>query len=130
MKKISILALCLMALGTFGFASSALASAAVGPSNGSISMHTGSNPALTVGLSPKVSAYYVNPGTSDATAQWFAMSTAHPGGNIIYGTAQDVNNIYQKGFTTGTALTSTNMATPAVAGSSAAWTGASWSATP
>lgn len=127
MKKISFLAL--IALGTFGFASSALA-LVVGPTAGSIALATGARPPLTVGLSPKVSATYTNPGTTDATAQWFAMSTAHPGGNTIYGTAQDVNNIYQKSFVTGTALDATIMATPTVAGSAAAWTGSSWTATP
>lgn len=127
MKKISVLALCLMIFGTFAFASSALAET-IGPTtDGTLTIGTHANSIdLVIGLSPKVTAYYINPGATDATAQWFAMSSAHPGGNTIYGTAQDVNNIYSKTFTTGTALTATNMATPAVAGSAAAWETALW----
>lgn len=55
-----------------------------------------------IGLSPKVSAYYVTTGVSDVTAQWYAISTGHPGGNVAYGTAQDLNNLYSKTFSTGT----------------------------
>lgn len=122
MKKISFLALCLMALGTFGFVSSAQAEV-VFTTSGSLAIGTaaGSND-LTVGLSPKVYAKYANDGTTAATAQWFAIAAAHPGGNTIYGTSQDVNNIYQKAFLTGTTIDTSAMTIPLVPGSAAAWT--------
>jgi hypothetical protein len=56
---------------------------------------------ISVGLSPKVFARYVTDGTTESSAQWYALATVHPGGSIGYGTAQDVNNIYMKSFSTG-----------------------------
>lgn len=61
---------------------------------------------LSIGLSPKVVGRYVTNGTTEVTAQWFAIATVHPGGNVGYATAQDVNNIYMKAFVTGDVTTS------------------------
>jgi len=60
---------------------------------------------LSIGLSPKVFARYVTDGTTETTAQWYAIGTVHPGGNVGYATAQDVNNIYMKKFVTGDVTT-------------------------
>jgi hypothetical protein len=56
-----------------------------------------------IGLSPKVAAYYVTDGDSTTTAQWYGISTVHPGGNTAYGTAQNLNNILHASYTTGDA---------------------------
>ena len=56
---------------------------------------------LNIGLSPRVMARYLTDGTSETTAQWYAIATVHPGGNVGYGTAQDVNNVYLSCYTTG-----------------------------
>ncbi len=60
---------------------------------------------LTIGLSPRVSARYFTDGDSETSAQWYAIATVHPGGNVGYGTAQDVNNVFMIGYTTGSAVT-------------------------
>ena len=67
---------------------------------------TGTSKDLTIGLSPKVVARYVNTAAVDEiTAQWYAIATVHPGGSVGYATAQDVNNIYMKAFKTGDVTT-------------------------
>jgi len=76
---------------------------------------------LTFGLSPKVVAKYVNPGTSDATGQWYSVGTVHPGGTKAFGTTQDLNNMYIKAYKTGTEITDTILDIPATKTSADAW---------
>ncbi|GAB6081217.1 hypothetical protein JCM30471_01310 [Desulfuromonas carbonis] len=96
--------------------------------SGEVSLSTsgGTPDPLIIGLSPKVTARYINPGTTQATAQWFAIATAHPGGNTVYGTAQNLNNIWQKGFKTGTALTTDLMNIPVSVNSADDWSNNGW----
>ena len=66
---------------------------------------TTASASISIGLSPKVYARYVTDGTTEVTAQWYAIATVHPGGNVGYATAQDVNNIYMQKFVTGDVTT-------------------------
>lgn len=125
MKKYIIFALCAM-MGVCGSISTALAAETGSITYGELVIGSASGESLTIGLSPKVGGRYINPGTDNATAQWFAIATAHPGGNMVYGSAQNLNNIYQKGFTTGTALDTTVMALPGTANSASEWSNAGW----
>lgn len=75
------------------------------PIGGSALTAGGASGDLSIGLSPKVFARYVTDGDSEVTSQWYAIATVHPGGNVGYATAQDVNNIYMKAFVTGAATT-------------------------
>lgn len=74
-----------------------------------------------IGLSPKVEAYYVTDGTSDVTAQWYAIATVHPGGNLSYGTAQDLNNIYHSTYETGSDTATELEGIPATSASASVW---------
>jgi hypothetical protein len=99
------------------------------------------SPDLTIGLSPKVFARYLTDGDTETTAQWYAIATVHPGGNVGYATAQDVNNIYMKEFITGdvtTTITATiqeeklvvaadDTAEAIAAAQAAQWEGLGWS---
>lgn len=76
----------------------ALAIGGAADSNGNVTR------ALTIGLSPRVTARYMTDGTDETTAQWYAISTVHPGGNIGYGTAQDVNNVFMRSYDAGAAV--------------------------
>ena len=96
MKKIVV-----AVLGVLVFSTSAFAAVNdVTSTTGSLVIGEGTRE-TSIGLSPKVVARYVTNGTADETAQWYAIATVHPGGNLGYGTAQDVNNIYMKCYTTG-----------------------------
>ena len=105
---------------------------------------TGTSKALSIGLSPKVVARYVNTAaTNEITAQWYAIASVHPGGNVGYATAQDVNNIYMKAFKTGdvtTTITETIQETKneiaddatadeIAAANAASWDGQGWALT-
>ena len=76
---------------------------------------------LTFGLSPNVVARYINPGTSDATGQWYSIGTVHSGGTKAFGTTQDLNNMYIKDYATGTAITNAIVDIPANSVSANAW---------
>ncbi len=105
MKKIivAILGVMLCASNSFAVAdATATGSLVIGGADDSNSNAT--NP-ITIGLSPKITARYISDGDTETTSQWFAIATVHPGGNVGYGTAQDVNNIYMMSFTTGDATT-------------------------
>jgi len=84
--------------------------------------------ALVIGLSPKVVARYLTEGTAAnaQTSQWYAIGTVHPGGSMKYGTAQDLNNIYQDTYATGTAVTNAVLNISTVKASPTVWTGAGW----
>lgn len=125
MKKYIIFALCAM-MGVCGSISTALAAETGTITYGELVLGATSGVSLTIGLSPKVAARYINPGADNATAQWFAIATAHPGGNMVYGSAQNLNNIYQKGFTTGEALDTSIMALPGTANSASEWSDTGW----
>lgn len=79
-----------------------------------------------VGLSPKVEAYYVNIGTGTTDSQWYAISAIHPGGNKVYGTAQDVNNVYSQDHTTGTATATSLQKLPTGPLSGSLWSTNGW----
>lgn len=95
------------------------------------------SPELTIGLSPKVVAHYISEGTTEETAQWYAIGTVHPGGNLGYGTAQDVNNIYMLWYVTGQGTDTITSEVPAEKNPEPAgpdelapdWTGNGWSLT-
>jgi len=86
---------------------------------------TGDTPPV-IGLSPKVEMWYVSNGGTTVASQWYAISAGHPGGNVAYGTAQDVNNIYQRSYSTSDELSTYLRSIPTVAGSDQAWADASW----
>lgn len=103
MKKIMV-----VMLGVMLLAAPALAANDVTSTSGTLTIGggakadgTGNTAEMPIGLSPKVVARYVTNGTNEVTAQWYSIGTVHPGGNIGYATAQDVNNIYMKFFPTG-----------------------------
>ncbi|MGE4578639.1 MAG: hypothetical protein AB7F21_03795 [Desulfuromonadales bacterium] len=93
---------------------------------------------LLIGLSPKVVGHYLTDGTTESTAQWYAIATVHPGGNIAYATAQDLNNVYMIWYVTGTdPVTSVenvpqtrNPDPPAEGETATDWIGMGWSLTP
>ncbi len=125
MKKNKIIVVLTLLLAIVGFSSTVSAENVF--ESGEIAIGTHANAQdLTIGLSPKVTAKYVNAGTTDSTAQWFSIATAHPGGSRIYGTAQNLNNIYTKDFTTGTALTTTVLDIPTSANSASDWSDNGW----
>lgn len=79
-----------------------------------------------IGLSPKVEAYYVSDGTDSTDSQWYAISSIHPGGNKVYGTAQDVNNVYSQDHATGTDLDTSLQKIPASPQSASDWSTNEW----
>lgn len=125
MKKYLIIALCVM-MGVCGSISSALAAETGTLTSGELVIGTACGIPTTIGLSPKVLARYVNAGTDATSAQWFSIATAHPGGNMMYGSAQNVNNIFMQPFTTGTQLTADLMDIPETAGSASDWSANGW----
>lgn len=121
MKKMTSLLLA-FAVSVLVFASSAMAYEKAG--TGELQMGV---PAMKpIGLSPKVYGIYYTNGTDAGTAQWFAIGTAHPGGNEMYATAQNLTNNYKKTFTAGTTINSALFALPASPNSADAWTDALW----
>ena len=82
--------------------------------------------APVIGLSPKVQMYYVSNGGTTVNSQWYAISAGHPGGNTAYGTAQDVNNIFIKSYSTSDELSTYLKTIPTDGGSEGAWTDESW----
>lgn len=92
-------------------------------------LNIGSNAASTVlniGLSPKVVARYNNGGSTTATSQWYSIATGHPGGNVIYATAQDLNNIYKQPYITGTTIDDTILNISLTKASVSVWTTNNW----
>ena len=67
---------------------------------------------LIIGLSPRVTARYFTDGTNETAAQWYAIATLHPGGNVGYGTAQDVNNVFMRSYDAGAAVTTVTNTIP------------------
>ena len=81
-------------------------------------------PAL--GLSPKVEAIYVTDGTDSTDTQWYAIGTIHPGGNKVYATAQDVNNVYSQDHITGTDIATSLAKVPTNSTSPDLWSTSGW----
>ena len=79
-----------------------------------------------IGLSPKVVAKFTSDGFDEVTAQWFAIATVHPGGNLAYGTAQNVNNIFSKTYTTGDETATVLDTIPTSKASESEWTTNEW----
>ena len=119
---------CLMVMfSAIGFASSAFAAADAISTTAVLQINAaGATNSIAFGLSPKVVARYVNPGTSSVTSQWYSIGTAHPGGTTKYGTAQDLNNIYSAAYATGTAIDNTILNIATDASSASAWVNAGW----
>lgn len=123
MKKLTFMLVFLIVLGslsTVAFATEDVLSDASELTIG------GNSTEIIIGLSPKVVARYINPGANDATAQWYSIATAHPGGNVKYGTAQNLNNVYRADFTTGTAINNTLLAIPSTQESASHWSESGW----
>jgi len=125
MKKIVLLLVVLLAFSV----SSSFAAYVVYSSTtaGFLTLNTGGMDAASkanmsdIGLSPKVEAYYVTDGTTDVSAQWYAISTLHPGGTLAYGTAQDLNNIYHSDYQTGSDAATELKAIPTSSASNSVW---------
>jgi len=79
-----------------------------------------------IGLSPKVESYYITDGTNSTNSQWYAISAVHPGGNKVYGTAQDVNNVYSQDHDTGTSTNASLILIPASPQSASDWSTNGW----
>ena len=79
-----------------------------------------------IGLSPKVQAFYVSNGGTVTESQWYAISTGHPGGNKVYATAQDVNNIFSKSYTTADEMSTYLQSIPTDPQSASVWTTNEW----
>jgi hypothetical protein len=103
MKKILIITSVLLLIASAGFADQ------VTSTGGSLAIGGGdSTDTLSMGLSSNVSAVYED---GDVTkTQWYAIATSHLGGKQVYGTAQDVTNLYK-------------LATEKTPGDAADWTG-------
>lgn len=129
MKKIisSILVFAgVLALGSSAFAAQYTSA----DGEGGLKLGTGSataSPAIIIGLSPKVRASYITDGTDKGTAQWYAIGTVHPGGTELFGTAQNLNNVYKQTFTTGTTINDAFFELPATPNSASQWSDAGWS---
>jgi len=82
---------------------------------------------LVIGLSPKVAAYYASNGATETASQWYSISALHPGGNTVYGTAQDVNNVYSKTYVTGEDPTTYFADIPTDPQSASVWSDEGWS---
>lgn len=106
MKKIALTMLGLLLLSSAAFAANDVTATTGTLTIGGGALASGvASKDLSIGLSPKVVARYVTNGTTEITSQWYAIATVHPGGNVGYATAQDVNNIYMKAFVTGDVTT-------------------------
>ena len=120
--------ICLILL-VLGFSVSVSYAAPVSSANGELDLsaatESGSGGPI-IGLSPKVAAYYLSNGNTVTSSQWYAMSTGHPGGNKVYATAQDVNNIYSKEYSTAAAMSTYLQSIPTVGQSASAWTDEDW----
>lgn len=120
MKKYSVLLIVLLSF----FVPSAFAYDAVSSDTPGFLDLTSGSMSVTIeqiGVSPKVEAYYVTDGDSDVTAQWYAISTVHPGGNLSYGTAQDLNNIYHSEYETGSDTATELKGIPTTSASASVW---------
>ena len=133
MKKISSLIAITLLLGVFvscSFAEDVLSDADAGSTatqKGELNIGSaGTSEVLNIGLSPKVVARYVNPGTTEALGQWFAIATGYSGGNMIYATAQDLNNIYKKDYATGTTVDKTILNVSVTKASAEVWISNKW----
>lgn len=99
MKKILVLSIALAMLATSSFAAEVKSEdgkLVFGDSAKDTNLNKGG-----IGISPKVVAKYVTDGTDQVTAQWYAAATVHPGGNEAYATAQNLNNILKRPYSTG-----------------------------
>lgn len=86
-----------------------------------------SSRSLEIGMSPKVVGIYFTDGTDQATSQWYAIGAVHPGGDEIYGTAQNLTNTYSKTYATGTAINSGLYDLPTGPNSDSEWVTNGWS---
>lgn len=79
-----------------------------------------------IGLSPKVVAKYKSDGTDSTDTQWYSIATIHPGGNKVYGTAQNINNVYSQDHATGSDVDASLDKIPASANSASDWSTNNW----
>lgn len=77
--------------------------------------------AFSVGLSPEVAMFHESNGTSPTSSQWYAISAGHPGGDRCYGTAQDVNNVYYREYSTAAELSTYLQSIPEDDTASSTW---------
>jgi len=129
MRKITVVTLMFMCFCFLGFSSAVFAQDLLSTAGtaGELNMGTtGGSPALDVGLSPKVVARYVSPGNSSVTAQWYAMAAGHPGGNKLYCSGQNLNNIGSRTYATGTAFSNAILNIPATQASEDAFQTLGW----
>ncbi|MGE4545139.1 MAG: hypothetical protein AB7D06_13615 [Pedobacter sp.] len=128
MKKILVLTVALMLVASGSFAFELLSTTGVDGKLGFGDSVGTDNILYTdgIGLSPKVVAKYATDGTDAVTAQWYSIATVHPGGNMAYGTAQNVNNIFSKSYTTGDETATVLDTIPVSKASESEWTTNEW----
>ena len=119
MKKVLVISALMLFVASSAFA------AQVSSSGGSLTIGgKDGTKELSMGLSSNVSAVYENGGAD--TPQWYAIATSHLGGKQVYGTAQDVTNLYKlkQEKTPGVAATFDGM--PADSTASSDWSSGLW----
>jgi hypothetical protein len=84
------------------------------------------NSILNIGLSPKVYGVYFTDGVGASDAQWFTIGAGHPGGNELYGTAQNLTNTYKKKFEAGTTFAASIFELPTGPNSAEDWSNNDW----
>ncbi len=131
MKKIMFTSLLLVFVGVLGFsgnvfAEDVLSSADADANDPGLNIGATGATQLDIGLSPKVVARYVTDGTTTVTAQWYAVAAGHPGGNKMYCTGQNLNNIGSDDYLTGTTFTKTLLAIPTTKASEDAFETLGW----
>jgi len=122
MKKVFIIASVVLMVASTSFATQVTSSGgslAIGGSDATAIPVT-----LTMGLSSNVKAVYENGGGTKP--QWYAIATSHLGGKQVYGTAQDITNLYKLAVekTPGTEATFSDM--PTGPGMSSTWSSGTW----
>jgi hypothetical protein len=119
MRKAIILALAMSLIASYAFAAQQVST--------STNFELGSTKTTVVGLSSQVTAVYENGGGSaTAKPQWYAIGTYHLAGDKVYGTAQDMTNIYVQDKDPGSTFDWAGM--PADNTASSEWSDGVWSA--
>ena len=122
MKKITVFVLATMFLmfASFSFADQVIATGTLTIGGG------GGSDTVTMGLSNNVTAMYEDGDV--VKTQWYAIATSHLGGTQIYGTAQDVTNLYKLVDEKSPGVVATFTGIPADSTASSDWSTGVWEA--
>jgi hypothetical protein len=115
MRKVCLFVLVMMMVAPYAFADQ---------TSSSTNFTLGTTSTTTVGLSNEVTARYINAGATKP--QWYAIGTYHLGGDKVFGTAQDMTNIYKQDKDPGSTFDWSGM--PADDTASSEWSSGVWSA--